>query len=207
MESQYNQLLSLSKTVSAFYENVYAPVLQTLPWIDDGTGLKTASEKVLGNIAFPAYELSTYKNQKADQQTLAKLRERCDELESVYHKMQDELRPLLEKLPPNERSWEKLQEMVPKWKKLNSSDALPLSMHQAVEESFFSRNMMMVMSATHGTRRAATPAIPPDESLLGKLMAEKIKSMHAKGDSDHDIAVAFGSHGLWLERSFLHAIR
>lgn len=148
MESQYNQLLSLSKTVGAFYEDVYAPVLQALPWIDDGTGLKTASEKVLSNITFPTYELSNYKNQKASQQTIAKLRQRCDELESIYHTMQDELRPLLEKLPLNDRSWEKLKEMVPKWKNLNSSDALPLSMHQAVEESFFSKNMLMVMSAT-----------------------------------------------------------
>ncbi|WP_411027470.1 hypothetical protein, partial [Salmonella sp. s54925] len=64
MENQYNQLLSISKTVSAFYENVYAPVLQTLPWIDKGDGFKIASEKVLGNIAFPAYEISSYKNQK-----------------------------------------------------------------------------------------------------------------------------------------------
>ena len=206
MESQYNQLLSLSKTVGAFYEDVYAPVLQALPWIDDGTGLKTASEKVLSNITFPTYELSNYKNQKASQQTIAKLRQRCDELESIYHTMQDELRPLLEKLPLNDRSWEKLKEMVPKWKNLNSSDALPLSMHQAVEESFFSKNMLMVMSATNFTRPAA-PAVSPAESVLGKLMAEKIKSMHAQGKSDHDIAVEFGSHGLWLERSFLHAIR
>lgn len=206
MESQFNQLLSLSKTVGAFYEDVYAPVLQALPWIDDGTGLKTASEKVLGNITFTVFELSTYKNQKTSQPTLVKLRQRCQELESIYHKMQDEMRPLLEKLPPSDRSWDKLKDMVPKWRNLSSSEVLPLSMHYAVEESFSSKNMLMVMAATNFTRPAA-PTLPPDESMLGKLMAEKIKSMHAQGKSDHDIAVEFGSHGLWLERSFLHAIR
>lgn len=54
---------------------------------------------------------------------------------------------------------------------------------------------------------SSASAVSPAESVLGKLMAEKIKSMHAQGKSDHDIAVEFGSHGLWLERSFLHAIR
>lgn len=33
MEKQYNCLLPTSKIVGSFYENVYSPVLQALPWL------------------------------------------------------------------------------------------------------------------------------------------------------------------------------
>lgn len=206
MESQYNQLLAKSKTVSAFYENVYAPVLQTLPWIDDGNGLKTASEKVLGNIAFPAWELSSYKNQPENQKTINGLRSRCDQLDAIYKQMQAELQPLLAKMPPQDRTWEKLQAMVPQWKNLSGPNVLPNSMHKAVEDSFAPSPPVMK------SRRALARADPAvkvstDEDVLGKLMAEKIKSLHAKGDSDHAIAVTFGSHGFWLGRHFLNSLR
>ena len=62
MEKQYNCLLSTFKIVGTFYENVYSPVLQALPWLDKEDGLKTASEKILVNLAFFAYDVSAYKN-------------------------------------------------------------------------------------------------------------------------------------------------
>lgn len=206
MESQYNQLLSTSKTVGAFYANVYAPVLQTLPWIDKGDGLKTASEKVLGNLSFPAYELSSYKNQKENQQTIERLRARCSELESIYQQMQDELRPLLATMPAEDRTWEKLQQMVPKWKNLSSSDLLSKSMHKAVQGSFSSPGdkAMLLASRTGGE---TGPEMGTADAVLAKLMAEKIKSLHGKRESDHTIALTFGSHGFWLDRGFLNTIR
>ncbi|KAL9985976.1 hypothetical protein ACROYT_G000027 [Oculina patagonica] len=211
MESQYNQLLAKSKTVSAFYENVYAPVLQTLPWIDDGNGLKTASEKVLGNIAFPAWELSTYKNQPEDQKTINTLRARCDQLDAIYKQMQDELQPVLNMIPnTQDRTWKNLQAMVPQWKNLTGPKPLPDSMHKAVEDSFaLSPNVMPVTTSRRRTLAQPDPAVQvsSDEGVLGKLMAEKIKSLHAKGDSDHTIAVTFGSHGFWLGGHFLNSLR
>ncbi|KAJ7388805.1 hypothetical protein OS493_035589 [Desmophyllum pertusum] len=171
MEQQYNQLLATSKTVGDFYQNVYAPVLQTLPWIDNGDGLKTASEQVLGNLAFPAFELSTYKNQKPDPKTIERLRARHVALETIYKNMQDELRPLLELLPANERTWENLQQMVPKWKDLNSSDLLPEDMLKAVEDSFDEPAPRRAMALS--TRRAQTLAsegpvvnVSPNEAVL-----------------------------------------
>lgn len=175
MESQYNQLLSTSKTVGAFYEDVYAPVLQTLPWIDTGDGLNTASEKVLGNLAFPAYELSSYKNQ-TDENLIEHLRARRSELESIYQKMQDELRPLIAKMPVKDQTWEKLQEMVPKWKNLSSSDLLPYNIHKAVEEFYASSNP--IQSSDMTGRSSTSPDV--STSVLGKLMADEIKSLHKK---------------------------
>lgn len=205
MENQYNQLLALSKTVGAFYENVYSPVIQTLPWIDKGEGLKTASEKVLGNLAFPAFEFSTYAHQKESQETIDCLRKRCDELQSIYQQMQNELRPLLDKLPPQDRTWEKLQEMVPKWKNVKSSDLLSFNMHRAVAESFASSSPGRAMELI--AVKASGPPISPSDAVLGKLMAEKIRLLHEKGESNHAISVAFGSHGMWLDSGFLNRLR
>ena len=106
MEKQYNQLLAVSKTVGAFYENVYAPVMRTLPWLDRGDDFKMATEKVLGNLAFPSYELSSYKNKPENPGTMALLRARCNDLKSVYQNMQDELKPLLDNIPEQDRTWE-----------------------------------------------------------------------------------------------------
>ena len=69
MEKLYKRLLSTSKSVGNFYENVYSPVLQALPWLDKKDDLKTASEKVLGNLAFVAYDLSVYKERKEIRKT------------------------------------------------------------------------------------------------------------------------------------------
>lgn len=205
MESQYNQLLSTSKTVSDFFENVYAPILQTLPWIDKEDGLKTASEKVLGNIAFPVYELSTYKSQKENQQTIDRLRVRCNELESIYQQMKDELQPVLAMMPAEDRTWEKLQEMILKWKNHSSSDLLSKDMHKAVHESFASvrTEEIPVIAAATGSATATGTA----DAVLAKLIAEKIKSLHREGESDHSIALTFGYHGHWLDRGFLNTIR
>lgn len=199
MESLYNQLLAKSKTVGHFYENVYAPVLQTLPWIDNGN-LTFASMEVLGNMAFPHHKLSSYKTQQENPILADGLSTRCKKLDRIYKQMQDELQPVLAKMPPQDRTWEKLQEMVPKWKNLCSSDVLPNSMHQAVEDSF------AITSTTGGTKPLSS-SVPTDQEVLGKLMADKIKSLQAKGESDHAIAVTFGSSGYWLERSFLNSLR
>lgn len=208
MESQYNQLLSISKTVSAFFENVYAPILQTLPWIDKGDGLKTASEKVLGNIAFPAYELSTYKSQNENQQTIEHLRVRCNKLESIYQQMQDELQPVLAMMPAEDRTWEKLQEMIPKWKNYSSSDLLSKSMHKAIEESFASVSYKEIpATATALIPTATGTATATADDVLAKLMAEKITYLHREGESDHSIALTFGYYGYWLDRGFLNTIR
>ena len=210
MESAYNNLLALSKTVSGFYENVYAPVLQTLPWIDDGNGLKTASEKVLGNIVFPAWELCSYKNKPdSDQKTINYLRDRYNQLDAIYSQMQSELRPLLAKLPPQDRTWANLTAMVPQWKKLSGPNILPKSMHVAVEDSFTpTPTSLHAMTSRRRASPQSNPAVKvsTDEDVLGKLMAEKIRALHAKGDSDHQIAVTFGSHGLWLDRGFLDSL-
>ena len=201
MENLYNQLLAKSKTVGDFYENVYAPVLQTLPWIEQGNGLTFASVEVLGNMAFPVYKFASYKNQEENPVLIDCLSTRCKKLDSSYKQMQDELRPVLAKIPSQDRTWEKLQEMVPKWKNLCSSDMLPNSMHQAVEDSF------AVTSTTGGTKPLSSLSVPTDQEVLGKLMADKIKSLQAKGESVHAIAVTFGSSGYWLERSFLNSLR
>ena len=204
MEHQYNELLVLSKTVSNFYENVYAPVLQTLPWFDEGDGLKIASEKVLGNIAFPAYGMSTYKN-KNDEASLNYLRARYDELKSIYEKMQSDLRPILSDLPPHDQNWQQLQKMIPIWQKISSSDLLPHSTHKAVHESFVS------LSSNTGGFGAVLTSLPNDdfgaEAALAKVMAAKIRSLHENGESDSSIALKFGSDGFWLDRAFLHRIR
>ena len=206
MESQYNLLLSKSKTVGDFFENVYAPTLQTLPWIEKEDGLKTASEKVLGNIAFPAYELSSYKNQKETPETIERLRARCNELESIYQQMQDELKPILEMLPAEERTWEKMREMLPQWKNLSSSDLLSKSMHEAVRKSFDPVEPV-ALSRSFGGREIAESHGPTAHDILAKLMAKKIQALHREGKSDHSIAVTFGSHGFWLDRGFLNTIR
>ena len=202
MEKQYNQLLALSKTVSAFYENVYAPVMQTLPWLVKGDDFKVATEKVLGNLAFPAYEISSYKNKPESPETMAKLRARCNDLESIHKKMQDELQPLLDKIPEQDRTWKKLQEMVPEWQKLNSSDELPYNVYRAVEKSYnwhrsAAKELLVVPSGG--------PTVSSSDDLLGKLMAEKIKSLRESGEGD--VREIFGSHGLWLAGSFLHRLR
>ncbi|CAB4016836.1 Hypothetical predicted protein [Paramuricea clavata] len=208
MENQYNELLSLSKIVSDFYENVYAPALQTLPWIDEGDGLKIASEKVLGNIAFPAYALSTHKN-KNDQETFSHLRTRCNELKSIYDKMQNELRPILSDLPVHDQNWEKLKEMIPMWQGMSGSDVLPKSTHKAVHKSFvfLSQNVASGEMSTIDADGAAASDNAKAEAALAKLIAEKIKFFHQQGKSDSSIALTFGSDGFWLDRGFLHSIR
>ena len=203
MENQYNELLALSKTVSDFYENVYAPVLQTLPWYDEGDGLKIASEKVLGNIAFPVYEMSTYKN-KNDEASLNYLRARCDELKSIYEKMQSDLRPILYELPPHDQNWDQLRKMIPIWQNISSSDLLPHSTHKAVYESFVS-----LSSITSGFGAGVTSQPYDDsgaEAALGKVMAAKIRSLKENGVPESSIALKFGSDGFWLDRAFLHRI-
>jgi hypothetical protein len=212
MENQYNELLTLSKTVSDFYENVYAPVLQTLPWFDEGDGLKVASEKVLGNIAFPAYEMSAYKN-KNDEET-NHLRTRCNELKAIYDKMQKELRPILSDLPPNDQNWERLRKMIPIWKNMSNSDLLPHSVHKAVHEAFAflsSGNVASSPMCTMADTAAVETSLPSDESqaedVLAKMMSAKINSWHREGKSDFAIALKFGSDGFWLDRGFLHRIR
>lgn len=232
MEKQYNQLLSLSKTVSDFYENVYAPVLQTLPWLDEGDSLKTASEKVLGNIAFYAYKQSSYNN-KNDQETTSKLSTRCSELKLIYKKMQTDLRPILSDLPAEDQSWENLKKMIPKWKSMSSSDLLPLTTHKAVYASFASiqnkasnargaafaidvptavtdtihSSLAWISSMLTGKKMTVQTDDDAAEGVLAKMMAAKIKFSHEKGESDFSIASKFGCDGFWLDRGFLHRIR
>jgi len=205
MEKQYNQLLTQSRTVSDFFENVYAPTLQTLPWLAQDDSLKTVSEKVLGNIAFPSYELSNYKNKEENQETINQLRHRHDELESIYQQMQNELRPILAVMPPDQRSWENLKDMLPKWKNLSKSDLLPKGIHKTIHSSFSApvcRNAAVLAVAAAETEKSNQA-----DDILASLMAERIKSLHREGHSDHAIAKTFGSHGFWLDRGFLNTIR
>ena len=196
MERQYNLLLSASKTVGNFYENVYSPVLQALPWLDKNDGLRSASEKVLGNLAFVAYDLSVYKQQNENQQSIKGLRARRKELESIYQKMQDELQPLLEMAPDQDGTWEKLQGMAVEWKELSHHNLLPHRLHKAVENYSGQR-----------TKDEGELGISAGEAVLAKLMAEEIKSLIKKGESDHSIALEFGAEGHWLDRAFLHTLR
>lgn len=196
MEKQYNRLLSTSKTVGAFYENVYSPVLQALPWLDKEDGLRTASEKVLGNTAFLAYEFSVYTHRKESERAAERLRTRRKQLESIYKKMQDEIRPLLAMTPDRDGTWDTLQEMALEWNDLSHYDLLPLRLHQAVEYYF-----------AQGAKDVNEPNISGAETVLTKLMAKEIKLLIDKGESDHAIALAFGSEGHWLDRGFLNRLR
>lgn len=215
MESQYNKLRELSKKVGGFYEKIYVPVLQALPWLDaDGNSLKTATEKVISNVAFPAYEFSSYKNQKESQQIIDRLQSRCNELESIFKEMQVDLRPILDELPPQNRTWKEVQAMIPKWKDLSSTDALPLRVHKAIEGSFHrslgteTEKPLLGQTVTQDTVCRNTESIVDShEAVLGKLIAHKVRHMHERGRSDHDIVVNFGTHGFWLDRGFLNTLR
>lgn len=196
MEEEYKRLLSTSNTVGNFYENVYSPVLQTLPWLDKEDGLKTASEKVLGNLAFLAYDLSAYKHQKVSKQTTERLRARGKELQSIYQKMQDELRPLRAMAPDGNGTWDKLQEMAVEWKELSHHNLLPHRMHHAVEYYF-----------AQGAKDVGEPHISAGEAVLAKLIAKEVKFLIEKGESDHAIALVFGTEGHWMDRTFLNTLR
>ena len=198
MEKEYNLLLSWSKTAGDFYENIYAPVLQALPWLDSNDGLKSATKKVLGNMAFPAYEFSSYKDKKnaaGERQTLVRRR---IELETIYEKMQADLRPLLRKAGIETDDWTQLTKMLPQWKELVHFNPLHRDIHIALQKSFgleTNSDVSVLNRDSDGFR------------LLVKLMADKTKDMIEKGMSNEEIAHTFGAEGYWLEGSFLDSLR
>ena len=191
MEKQYNRLLSTSKIVGTFYENVYSPVLQALPWLDKEDGLKTASEKILGNLAFFAYDVSAYNNRDESKETIERLGARRKELEDIYEKMKDKLRPILAMAPDGNGTWEKLQEMALEWKELSHHNFLPHRMYHAVEYYF-----------AQGAKNLGKPNVSAGEAFLAKLIAEEVKLLIEKGESDHAIALVFGTEGHWLDNAF-----
>lgn len=126
---------------------------------------------------------------------MEELERRCKELESIYHTMQDELRPVLALVPNDD--WEILHDMVAEWVKLSHRNVLPHRMHQAVAYYF-------AQGAKNADKR---PPISDGQEVLARLMAKEIKFLIEKGETDHAIALAFGTEGHWLDRAFLNTLR
>ncbi|MCG8620615.1 MAG: hypothetical protein MJE68_01270 [Proteobacteria bacterium] len=208
MEEEYKSLLTISKTVSVFYETVYAPVLQGLPWLDTGNNLQTVTEKILPNLAYVGYELSSYKDKKEDEKITASLRARHQLLESMYQKMQDELRPIMKTAGIQGDKWKQLAEMVPEWNKLSKSNVLPLGIHNEIKHSISpSANMQRLLVEKSYTSTSTSTSSTSGEAGLARLMADKIKSLIAEGESDSSITILFGTQGHWLEQSFVNSFR
>lgn len=200
MESQYNQLLSVSKYVSDFYENVYAPVMQTLPWLEPRkSALQDVAGKVLPNLAFPAFEFSSYKD-KNDHDTITKLRTRCEELKAVYQTMQDDIRNILLISGIQEDNWKQLADMTTSWKKLGSYEILPQQIFVAIKRCLLSSN-------TDTAPMLAGSHLNMSEDVLARLIADKIKVLMSEGESNHDIIHVFGIEGHWLDSHFLDTLR
>lgn len=186
-------MLAASKSVSDFYENVYAPIMQTLPWLEPReNALQDVAGRVLPNLAFPAFQFSSYKG-KENQDTIGKIRTRRNELEAVARIMHDDLRPLLAIAGIEENDWSQFAAMTTDWKELAHYNLLPKRINICIKSCFVST----CVSDNHNVSEVA----------LAKLIADKIKAFITNGKNNHDIIMAFGVEGHWLENHFLDTLR
>lgn len=186
----YKSLLELSKPVSDFYENVYAPVLQTLPWLDKNKTFVTTTEKVLSNIAFPSPESSSYM-QNSESKTKETLAKRESELKTTYDKMQADIRVVLKSAGIKTDDWAALTAIVSQIKKLKHHQLLSRDIHAAIHKHFNSEN------------EAGANAV----NLLAKLIAVEIREMIKNGKRNGEIVYKFGTEGYWIDSHFVDNLR
>ena len=194
MENEYNQLLATSKDVGDFYENVYAPIMQALPWLEPREkSLQNVAGRVLPNLAFPAFQFSSYKD-KEGQEDIAKIVARRDELNGVNKVMQDDLRPMLVIAGIKDNNWKQFASMTTHWKKLAHHNLLP-------------KRILTCIKSSYAESLIADADCNMSEVALAKLIADKIKVLLTQGKNNHDITMEFGVEGHWLGSYFLDCLR
>ena len=82
------------------------------------------------------------------------------------------------------------------WKELSHHNFLPHRIYPVVEYYF-----------AQGAKNLGEPNVSAREEFLAKLIAEEVKCLIEKGESDHAIALVFGTEGHWLDRAFLNTLR